>query len=163
MCVHKAVFHAKLSIHMTKIDSHSLACTNLMSRKCREKRGFAAPEKTLKKLRPTPLRPKGRFGILLTRCAAQGDSLGRGERSLRDYGASKNAIPRLPQRGAFGRDAEHKGTWKACCDARSRLWRLHETKYSYFSESLILAQNERWQRGLGMQVERDPEGSNVGR
>ena len=34
---------------------------------------------------------------------------------------------------------------------------------SYFSESLILAQNERWQRGLGMQVERDPEGSNVGR
>ena len=34
---------------------------------------------------------------------------------------------------------------------------------SFFSESLILAQNERWQRGLGMQVERDPEGSNVGR
>ena len=33
----------------------------------------------------------------------------------------------------------------------------------FFSESLILAQNERWQRGLGMQVERDPEGSNVGR
>ena len=31
----------------------------------------------------------------------------------------------------------------------------------FFSESLILAQNERWQRGLGMQVERDPEGSNV--
>ena len=26
----------------------------------------------------------------------------------------------------------------------------------FFSESLILAQNERWQRGLGMQVERDP-------
>jgi len=26
---------------------------------------------------------------------------------------------------------------------------------------LILAQNERWQRGLGMQVERDPGGSNV--
>jgi|APCry1669188910_1035180.scaffolds.fasta_scaffold08091_4 hypothetical protein len=25
-----------------------------------------------------------------------------------------------------------------------------------FSESLILAQNERWQRGLGMQVERSP-------
>jgi len=33
----------------------------------------------------------------------------------------------------------------------------------FFSESLILAQNERWQRGLGMQVERDPEGSNIGR
>ena len=31
----------------------------------------------------------------------------------------------------------------------------------FFSESLILAQNERWQRGLGMQVERDPGGSNV--
>ena len=29
----------------------------------------------------------------------------------------------------------------------------------FFSE----AQNERWQRGLGMQVERDPEGSNIGR
>ena len=25
----------------------------------------------------------------------------------------------------------------------------------YFIESLILAQNERWRRGLGMQVERD--------
>ena len=32
-----------------------------------------------------------------------------------------------------------------------------------FSESLILAQNERWQRGLGMQVERDPRDSNVER
>ena len=29
-------------------------------------------------------------------------------------------------------------------------------------ESLILAQNERWQRGLGMQVERDRPGSNIG-
>ena len=28
---------------------------------------------------------------------------------------------------------------------------------NFFYESLILAQNERWQRGLGMQVERDPE------
>ena len=27
----------------------------------------------------------------------------------------------------------------------------------YFSESLILAQNERWRHGLGMQVERRPE------
>jgi hypothetical protein len=27
--------------------------------------------------------------------------------------------------------------------------------YNYISESLILAQNERWQRGLGMQVERE--------
>ena len=26
----------------------------------------------------------------------------------------------------------------------------------FLTESLILAQNERWQRGLGMQVERDP-------
>ncbi len=25
----------------------------------------------------------------------------------------------------------------------------------FLTESLILAQNERWQRGLGMQVERD--------
>ena len=36
-------------------------------------------------------------------------------------------------------------------------------RVDFFSESLILAQNERWQRGLGMQVERDPEGSNTGR
>ena len=28
----------------------------------------------------------------------------------------------------------------------------------YLTESLILAQNERWQRGLGMQVERDLTG-----
>ena len=27
--------------------------------------------------------------------------------------------------------------------------------YSFLTESLILAQNERWQRGLGMQVERE--------
>ena len=32
----------------------------------------------------------------------------------------------------------------------------------FFSESLILAQNERWQRGLGMQVERASPSSNVG-
>ena len=32
----------------------------------------------------------------------------------------------------------------------------------FFSESLILAQNERWQRGLGMQVERSVAGSNIG-
>ena len=30
-------------------------------------------------------------------------------------------------------------------------------------ESLILAQNERWRHGLGMQVERDPPGSSGGR
>ena len=29
----------------------------------------------------------------------------------------------------------------------------------FLIESLILAQNERWQRGLGMQVERDPDNS----
>ena len=32
----------------------------------------------------------------------------------------------------------------------------------FLNESLILAQNERWQRGLGMQVERDEPGSNIG-
>ena len=31
----------------------------------------------------------------------------------------------------------------------------------FFSESLILAQNERWQRGLGMQVGRDRLDSNI--
>ena len=69
---------------------------------------------------------------------------------------------RLPDEGASGRDAEHTGTWKACCDARSRFGGS-TVKSILFSESLILAQNERWQRGLGMQVERDPEGSNAGR
>ena len=28
-------------------------------------------------------------------------------------------------------------------------------RIKFFSESLILAQNERWRRGLGMQVERE--------
>ncbi len=31
----------------------------------------------------------------------------------------------------------------------------------FFSESLILAENERWQRGLGMQVGRDRLDSNI--
>ena len=31
----------------------------------------------------------------------------------------------------------------------------------FLSESLILAQNERWQRGLGMQVEREHLSSNT--
>ena len=31
----------------------------------------------------------------------------------------------------------------------------------FLSESLILAQNERWQRGLGMQVEREYPSSNM--
>ena len=33
---------------------------------------------------------------------------------------------------------------------------------SFYTESLILAQNERWRRGLGMQVERDVVRSNTG-
>ena len=51
-------------------------------------------------------------------------------------------------RGTIGRLFVHKGE------------NINTRKLS-FSESLILAQNERWQRGLGMQVERDREGSNI--
>ena len=32
-------------------------------------------------------------------------------------------------------------------------------RFKKLTESLILAQNERWQRGLGMQVERESSGS----
>ena len=73
------------------------------------------------------------------------------------------------RRGPTGRDlnesppsegTRNTRTWKACCDARSREGGSIEID-SYFSESLILAQNERWQRGLGMQVERDHEDSNI--
>jgi hypothetical protein len=34
---------------------------------------------------------------------------------------------------------------------------------SYFFESLILAQDERWRRALSMQVERKPQGFSGGR
>ena len=50
--------------------------------------------------------------------------------------------------------------WIRLCDARSPA--RGSNKNNSFSESLILAQNERWQRGLGMQVERDREDSNIG-
>ena len=36
-------------------------------------------------------------------------------------------------------------------------------KYIYFTESLILAQNERWRHGLGMQVERTTSVESSGR
>ena len=60
-----------------------------------------------------------------------------------------------PNTGIPGRDAEHN---------RMFVQRGQEHKNSKlsFSESLILAQNERWQRGLGMQVGRDREDSNIG-
>ena len=57
---------------------------------------------------------------------------------------------------AQGEDSE--GTWNikdVCVRGPGR------NTQKFFSESLILAQNERWQRGLGMQVERDPGDSNI--
>ena len=36
-----------------------------------------------------------------------------------------------------------------------------EVSLIFFTESLILAQNERWRHGLGMQVERDFRCSNI--
>ena len=39
------------------------------------------------------------------------------------------------------------------------LWPLHDLQI-FTMESLILAQNERWRRGLGMQVEREMWGGN---
>ena len=38
-----------------------------------------------------------------------------------------------------------------------------EERHDYSMESLILAQNERWQRGLGMQVEREADDQSFGR
>ena len=40
-------------------------------------------------------------------------------------------------------------------------WVWQRTYGFIYSESLILAQNERWQRGLGMQVEREYWSSNT--
>ena len=65
---------------------------------------------------------------------------------------TKRAAPATT--GASGRGAGHE--MDACSGARNS-----KTQELSFSESLILAQNERWQRGLGMQVERDPGGSNI--
>jgi len=45
-------------------------------------RGFGASGKNLQKSSPDPLRPNARFGILLTRCAEQGESHGRRGRGL---------------------------------------------------------------------------------
>ena len=71
--------------------------------------------------------------------------------------------------GAAGRDAGHerertreKGSVRGAGAFRQAGGRERD-EAKFFSESLILAQNERWQRGLGMQVGRDPEGSNIGR
>ncbi len=49
---------------------------------------------------------------------------------------------------------------EVCVVPAPREGRIHMTQ-QFFSEGLILAQNERWQRGLGVQVERDRGGSNV--
>ena len=38
-----------------------------------------------------------------------------------------------------------------------------EERHDYSMESLILAQNERWQRGLGMQVEREADDQSFGK
>ena len=59
--------------------------------------------------------------------------------------------------GAAGRDAEHE---RNRAGLRGIAQALKDNR-RFFSESLILAQNERWQRGLGMQVERDRGCSNV--
>ena len=47
------------------------------------------------------------------------------------------------------------------CGARKPARASDNNDSKFFSESLILAQNERWERGLGMQVERDPGSSNT--
>ena len=75
----------------------------------------------------------------------------------------KRTRSRAPREGAFGRDAEHNEHGKLVVMPGAPRGAPRTMKQTLFSESLILAQNERWQRGLGMQVERDPEGSNVGR
>ena len=47
-------------------------------------------------------------------------------------------------------------------DILASLVRKHGERYmQLFLKGLILAQNERWRRGLGMQVERGHVGSNI--
>ena len=121
--------------------------------------------KKMKFFRPPPLRGAGVFGRLPNRVTRPGQPAGRG-RSLRREGAKKSAdqtVAAVRERGGSGREAEHRLEKEdGLCGARTPA-RASTSDSKLFSESLILAQNERWQRGLGMQVERDPEGSNVGR
>ena len=42
-------------------------------------------------------------------------------------------------------------------------WSIFGWLYNISMESLILAQNERWQRGLGMQVEREADDQSFGK
>ena len=73
------IFHSPFPVPAPRPARSPLACANITRARPAFCRGFRAREKTLKKLRQTPLRPEGRFGILLTRCAAQGETpAGRG-------------------------------------------------------------------------------------
>ena len=121
---------------------------------------FRAPRKNLKNLRETPCAAGGVLVYYSPVAPNRANPERRGKRSL-TVKALQERDPAAPI-GEPSEGTRNTRTWKACCDARSR--EGGSTKIdSYFSESLILAQNERWQRGLGMQVERDPEGSNTGR
>ena len=95
------------------------------------------------------------FDTLCTRSPPRGKPR-RASRSLRDAKVQKERGPDTkPREGRRrGRGAIRERDGAVLCDGTFK-------PKVFFSESLILAQNERWQRGLGMQVERDPEGSNV--
>ena len=86
----------------------------------------------------TPLRGVWGFDILCTRSPPPRGA----SRSLKRHGA-KSADPKEdpPRRGSAGRDAEHE-----IVDARAGSGREAGAKRDerFFSESLILAQNERW-------------------
>ena len=69
--------------------------------------GFPRTAKKLEKSSRNPLRRRGRFGILLTRCAEQGESRAARQEIFDSEGASRTRS-RGSHRGAFGRDAEHK-------------------------------------------------------
>src|SRR5262249_61098644 len=56
---------------------------------------------------------------------------------------------------AARRQSDASGSQKAHGQLSEGLW-------EHFLKGLILAQNERWRRGLGMQVERIPEGLLLG-
>ena len=80
-------------------------------------------------------------------------------RSLNADGAERTSnfgLPREPSEGRWNTGLEMP-VW--CPESREG---FQHNDSKFFSESLILAQNERWQRGLGMQVERDQEGSYIG-
>ena len=113
-------------------------------------------------------------GLGAVRKALRGKGLGGGATGLCDYTSRFRAsAERHAQRSLKTEFAQMRPgrvlTRKGCDSKESLVPGDHQSSAASpgaaegqglnafaLSESLILAQNERWQRGLGMQVERDP-------